>query len=120
MKLVEFCVKNFKSIEEASLRNIGPFNILVGRNNVGKSNLLDALEIFLRNLGRDGQSSLDGQVTQDGLGDSISFSTVFHFQREEVNGAYAPAIQPHINRGDVSEEIHPMPHIYPCSIKWKG
>ena len=31
MKLAEFCARNFKSIENASLFNVGSFNILVGR-----------------------------------------------------------------------------------------
>ncbi len=106
MKLVEFHVRNFKSIENASLLNIGSFNILVGRNNVGKSNVLDALEIFLLGLGRDGSSSLDGQVTQDGTGDkSVFFSAVFHLPQEEITGEGVRSIRPYTDRGDVSAEM---------------
>lgn len=39
-------VKNFRSIENASLQSCGRFNTLVGRNNSGKSNVLSAMKEF--------------------------------------------------------------------------
>ena len=41
----EISIKNFKSIEEATIKpkNI---NIFIGANNSGKSNLLEALEMY--------------------------------------------------------------------------
>ncbi len=41
-------VKNFKSLENLEL-NLGKFNVLIGRNNSGKSNILDCLK-FLSEL----------------------------------------------------------------------
>jgi putative ATP-dependent endonuclease of the OLD family len=43
MQLVSFSVRNFRSISEASKLPISRKTILIGPNNEGKSNLLDAL-----------------------------------------------------------------------------
>ncbi len=53
-------IKNFKGIKEGTLEGLAQVNLLVGRNNSGKSTILDAL-IMLRSplarldyLGNDG------------------------------------------------------------------
>lgn len=51
MKLVQLNLKNYRSIKEASL-DIDDLQILFGRNNVGKSNILHAIEDY-RNYGAD-------------------------------------------------------------------
>ena len=50
MKLREFTIEGFKSIEKLHLEKIGDFNILVGENNTGKSNVLDAIQFALSNI----------------------------------------------------------------------
>ncbi len=50
MKLREFTIEGFKSIKKLHLTDIGNFNILVGENNTGKSNILDALQFALSNI----------------------------------------------------------------------
>jgi len=45
----EITIKNFKSIQKATIR-LRNVNILIGANNSGKSNLLDALELYQRML----------------------------------------------------------------------
>ena len=50
MKLREFTIEGFKSIEKLHLVDIGDFNILVGENNTGKSNILDAIQFCLSNI----------------------------------------------------------------------
>jgi putative ATP-dependent endonuclease of OLD family len=50
MKLREFTIEGFKSIEKLQLVDIGDFNILVGENNTGKSNILDAIQFALSNI----------------------------------------------------------------------
>ncbi len=42
-------VKGFRSVEDANLRDLALFTVLVGRNNSGKSNLLRALNLFFAN-----------------------------------------------------------------------
>jgi len=49
MQLVRFAVQGFKNFrEEICLDELGPINIIHGDNNVGKSNLLEALLLFFQ------------------------------------------------------------------------
>ncbi|MFW9842945.1 MAG: AAA family ATPase, partial [Candidatus Thorarchaeota archaeon] len=50
MKLTEFSVQGFKSIEKTKLDRIGFFTTLVGKNNSGKSNMLDAIQYFFSDM----------------------------------------------------------------------
>jgi AAA15 family ATPase/GTPase len=45
----EIAIKNFKSIQKATIR-LRNVNILIGANNSGKSNFLDALALYQRML----------------------------------------------------------------------
>ncbi len=47
--ITHFRIKNFKSIKEADL-DLNRVNLLIGANNAGKSNLLEALEYYSRSL----------------------------------------------------------------------
>ncbi|MEA5032606.1 MAG: AAA family ATPase [Sphaerochaeta sp.] len=47
MQLSKFIVKNYRSISDATLNDIGKYCVIVGPNNSGKSNLLRALIIAL-------------------------------------------------------------------------
>lgn len=46
MELKEINIKKYKSIENQTINNFPKFNILVGPNNAGKTNILDSLEVF--------------------------------------------------------------------------
>lgn len=48
MKLIEINVKNFKSLKNISLKLNGSKTLIIGKNNSGKSNLLNALDIMLK------------------------------------------------------------------------
>lgn len=50
MKLAQFSVTNFRSIQRAEKLRLGDFTVLVGPNNEGKSNLLEALAIGMQGL----------------------------------------------------------------------
>lgn len=54
MRLTSFRVKGFKNFtEEVKLEGLGTVNVIHGANNVGKSNLLQAMQVFFRLLGLD-------------------------------------------------------------------
>jgi predicted ATP-dependent endonuclease of OLD family len=46
MKIQEIKIKKYKTIENQVIEKISKFNILVGPNNAGKTNILDSFEVF--------------------------------------------------------------------------
>ena len=50
MKLKEFSVEKYRSITTASKIKLQDFTVLVGKNNEGKSNLMNALNIAMESL----------------------------------------------------------------------
>lgn len=54
MNLLEFAVTGYKNLsQEVRLTDLGRINVIHGDNNVGKSNLLEAMQLFFALLGRD-------------------------------------------------------------------
>lgn len=52
MRLNHFSVTNFRSITKAERLSLGDFTVLIGPNNEGKSNILEALAIGMQELAR--------------------------------------------------------------------
>jgi hypothetical protein len=50
MILTEFRVSGYKSLYDCTITDLQPINVFHGDNNVGKSNILEALELFCRVL----------------------------------------------------------------------
>jgi AAA15 family ATPase/GTPase len=50
MKLEAVNIQNFRSIREVALEDCGSFNVIVGKNNAGKSNILLAINAFFKSL----------------------------------------------------------------------
>ena len=50
MKLEAVNIQNFRSIQEVALGDCGGFNVIVGKNNAGKSNILLAINAFFKSL----------------------------------------------------------------------
>ena len=46
MKIISIEIKNYRSIKEAKITNLNDFNIFVGQNNHGKTNIFEAIEWF--------------------------------------------------------------------------
>lgn len=51
MKLESIRIQNFRSIEASELADCGDFNVLIGKNNSGKSNILSAIDAFFHCVG---------------------------------------------------------------------
>lgn len=49
MRLLSLSIENFRSYKDRVTVNIGDFTALMGRNDVGKSTILEALEVFFNN-----------------------------------------------------------------------
>jgi len=41
-----FCIKNYKNLKDLTLDNLSKVNLIIGKNNVGKSTLLEALALY--------------------------------------------------------------------------
>lgn len=50
LRLAEFYANNFRSLESVELRDVGGFNVIVGFNGYGKTNLLTAIYLYIKNL----------------------------------------------------------------------
>ena len=46
MKLIKFNIMHFRSLRDVRLTDCGDFNVLIGKNNAGKSNVLTAIDMF--------------------------------------------------------------------------
>lgn len=45
-----FKIKNYKNFKDLSIDNLGQFNLFVGNNNTGKSNVLEAILLYINNF----------------------------------------------------------------------
>jgi AAA15 family ATPase/GTPase len=64
MRLSSFRVRGFKNLtREVVLEDLGPVNVLHGPNNVGKSNVLQAMQMFFRLLRRGDQRRINVGAT---------------------------------------------------------
>jgi predicted ATP-binding protein involved in virulence len=52
MYIEAISIKRFRSIREVELTNCGGLNVLIGKNNAGKSAILSAIEAFFISLGK--------------------------------------------------------------------
>ena len=49
MRLLSLSIENFRSYRDRVAVNVGDFTALMGRNDVGKSTIFEALEVFFNN-----------------------------------------------------------------------
>ncbi len=47
--LESFQIRNFRLFEQLQVERLNRVNLIVGRNNVGKSTFLEALELYISN-----------------------------------------------------------------------
>lgn len=73
-------IENFKCLRDVAV-DLGPFTVLVGANDSGKSALLDAIQV----LGRTTQAPLSTSLNPGGLPEPVPFETlVFRGERSRV------------------------------------
>ena len=63
MRLESLRIRRYRSIEDAELPACGAFNVLIGRNNSGKSTILSAIRAFFTCI-EDGVASIDPPIRQ--------------------------------------------------------
>ena len=83
MKISQVKIKNFRGYEKETTINIDDLTVFVGKNDVGKSTLLEALDIFF-NDGK-GSVKLDkGDINKFSQNDDIEISVVFEVTPREI------------------------------------
>jgi putative ATP-dependent endonuclease of OLD family len=65
MKLDSISIKRYRSIEFAELNSCGGFNVLIGKNNSGKSNVLSAISAFFGCLADNNIATLNPPIGQE-------------------------------------------------------
>ena len=58
MLISQLHIKGFRSLREVSLSNLGPFVVVVGNNNSGKTNVLEVLSYFFHQFAASDNGSL--------------------------------------------------------------
>lgn len=87
MKLIKLTIKNFRCYKEASINFDEEMNVIIGRNDVGKSTILDALEIFFNGENRDAQVKMeieDFNVSCKEEDKKITISCIFDTKDKDV------------------------------------
>jgi len=96
LRIRQFNVKNYRSLQKVSLDGIGDLTIFIGPNSSGKSNLLEALILFFneidpaveRNIG-----AIDEYVWFDrNPKNSVQFEVAFELAKEEVADFLPPEV----------------------------
>jgi predicted ATP-dependent endonuclease of OLD family len=64
MYLHEFYIANYRSIDEQLVKTISNLNVLIGKNNSGKSTILNAIQIFFSSLRSGEVVILDSPIQQ--------------------------------------------------------
>ena len=59
MKLKKIILENFRGYNKAEINFDDNMNVIIGRNDIGKSTILEALELFINGEDRDCQIKID-------------------------------------------------------------
>jgi predicted ATPase len=75
-------IDNYRSLEHVEIRKFGPINALIGRNNSGKSAVMDTLALLGKVM--NGQGGIETTVlTKHAIDRAIEISLTFEVEREE-------------------------------------
>lgn len=109
MKIKEIHLKNYKSIKDSKFE-ASDFNVLIGKNNSGKSAVLDALRSYTGELTRNSNSGFTKkEVYAKDESNEIEFSIELKFSEEERREIYKQ-ISRHVSK-EVFEDISSFKHI---------
>jgi hypothetical protein len=103
--LTSFKVAGFRAFSDTSITRLGQVNLIVGKNNVGKTSLLEAIRLYIMGGSRDAirrilvdhdEVSLDSEAADE----AIQISSLFHGRGttddQDVGIAIGPLAGPHL------------------------
>jgi predicted ATPase len=65
MRLEAISIRRYRSIEDCDITNIGDFNVLIGKNNSGKSNILMALNAFFASIQKGNIVTIESSIGKE-------------------------------------------------------
>jgi hypothetical protein len=88
LKISSFRVVNYRSLKELAMENLGNLNVIVGRNSAGKSNILEAMNLFFSEFEpvKGATIGLDDYVWTKGSAGPIVFDVSLDFIGEGLTG----------------------------------
>ena len=105
-------VQNYRGLSDLSIGELGQVNVLVGRNGVGKTSLLEALALAC--LGRQPEENIRGALARAGIINQRTLEAVYGDKESparitlEANGSrYGVTLQP---PGEARPIIRPTEH----------
>jgi AAA15 family ATPase/GTPase len=89
LKIKDISIKRFKSLKEISLTDLGNLTIIIGANNSGKTNFLEALNLFFFGLDFNPLETDIGPIDsyfwyEKNTKESIEFNVTFTLTTDEV------------------------------------
>jgi putative ATP-dependent endonuclease of the OLD family len=98
MYLSKLSIKNFRSCYDTVVDLQGSLTLLVGENNSGKSNVIQALQLITAPLsGRPSRYFEQGDISIGNEGQSIEIHAEFGDATRVQQGLYLPALDPDTN-----------------------
>ena len=90
MKITDFVIENFRSLQRFEMKSLGAVTLLIGPNSSGKSNILEALSYFFAHFSHDIESTvskLDENLWYQRLtGNAIRFEISLSLSGQECGG----------------------------------
>lgn len=117
MKLEAVKIENFRSIQSVSLDDCGEFNVVIGKNNAGKSNILLAINAFFKALSKGEPIILKSPIGEvidhyENLeSEPINMSMLFQISQSEKDSlisnivSEAPQVKNSISRIDAESKL---------------
>ncbi len=105
MKIVSLTLENFRSYRSPVTISFNDLTVLIGKNDIGKSTILEALDIFFENRKID---SDDINLEAKDLGETAKFSVIFSNLPDEIDldaGAKTNLIDEHLLNSEGLLEI---------------
>ena len=85
-------IRNFLSLEHVTLEDLGELNTLIGRNNVGKSAVLDAIALLGNVVNENGLDRFDNDpitaLTDCDPNRSLEYRLLFDTREEDREGLF--------------------------------
>jgi len=88
LKLSAFKVENYRSLKQVSLENMAELNVLIGKNSSGKSNLLEAMNMFFSEFEpvKGATPGLNEYIWHKGSTGPVVFEATFEVTGDQLTG----------------------------------